>query len=422
MEGEACAKGDRGGDRGQLHVPARSDQGLLGAEERVGVLGVGHRVVVEAVAPDELGRVGERAADVPAPGARVAVGLNSRRHPGPVGVGVLDQDPERLLGGWWIGGKGTGAVVGGPQDPLEGRRVRPHEVVGQLHLGDGHLRAVGVPGFLPGGQVQVVLGRHLEVEVLHRRPAAVGVLSDQTQIAAVDLAQVERVVVVRRGPNGRLLVPLGLTGEEDGLAAVPAVVVVVRLGPVVGGVVPRDVVAPGGIFRHEHLRGRGQEGIEEVVLAGRSAELGADRPVLSVVAGRVEVDLGQGEPRAIGLDGPGVVVAIRDGVDQSAAVVAQIDPLACVRELAVVGAQGIREPGLVLQQGRIRSHHEGSAGDNDGPLVEGVGHAPVERPARKVHVEDHGVVQFDPLEVPVEGRVVEDLVEADRARRGRLLA
>lgn len=46
-------------------------------------------------------------------------------------------------------------------------------ILGQVHLGDDHLGASSSSGDLPGGEVQVVLGAQVQVEVLHRGPGVV---------------------------------------------------------------------------------------------------------------------------------------------------------------------------------------------------------------------------------------------------------
>ena len=79
-------------------------------------------------------------------------------------------------------------------------------------------RAAGGAGRLPGGEVEVVLRGHLQVEGVDRRPVPVGVDPDHAQVLAVGSPEVRGEEVVGGDPEGGFSVRLGDTGEEDGVA------------------------------------------------------------------------------------------------------------------------------------------------------------------------------------------------------------
>ncbi len=204
-------------------------------------------------------------------------------------------------------------------------------------------------------------------------------------------------------------------GQDQHRRGGPAVVVKVRIPPVGAQVRAGGFVFPTGVQRNRDGCLDRSELFGKIGRTGSAARLTALRPILNRFAGRTGSDLCQRGARTVGRHRPGILVAVGDFVHQPVVVVAQHEPFAAVGEFSRVRPQRVLEASVCLQDGGTLGNHQIPAAGDYGSFDKRELHAPIQRPAREIHIHGHLVVQLDPLHARlIVGRMVHDLVEDHR--------
>ena len=137
--------------------------------------------------------------------------------------------------------------------------------------------------------------------------------------------------------------------------------------------------------------------------------------MLRGAAGCIRSELCQRCANAICRERPVALVVILDRVHEAIIAITQFDPLAIVRQLAIVRPSECDNARLSPQRGGVTSHDQMLPGRDDGTFGKRKLNTVRETPSRNVHVHAHLIVEFNELGGCRVRRVIHDLIEHDGA-------